>query len=193
VKIKWSWKASFFTLLFLNILTLAGLMFIFYSSSEGDLLPDSSTSAGGETVLHVETEKADLNRFINYYIDKEFSSSAIRYEVRLTDRVELIGELPVFGHSVVLQMSFQPEALDNGDLLLREQSIRIGQLTLPVNYTLSLVKRTYRFPEWVEIFPNEESVYLHLTEIPFKNDLRVFARSFDLENDDIHFEIRLSE
>lgn len=187
-----NWKKAFFLLLAFNllvILSIGGLLLISPGGgrfSEGDGIK-------GEAVFDVRTKKEDLDVFINHYLKQELGEGSVDYSVLLTDQVELIGELPIFNQRIEINLTFVPEALDNGDVLLTQNSIKIGTLRLPVSYVMGLIKKSYKFPDWVDIYPNERIIYIHLTDIELKNDMRVAAKKLDLKNDDIEFSIHLAE
>ena len=70
----------------------------------------------------IQTNKQDLNRLINHYLKEEYSGS-LDYEVLLTDEVELYGNIPVFSENVEMKLTFEPVALENGDLELQQKTI----------------------------------------------------------------------
>ena len=97
--------------------------------------------------FEVTSNKADLNQLINQYIQKEAGDSPIDYSVRLEDEVELYGKLPFFSQELDLKLTFEPEALENGDLVLKQKSISVGSLHLPVSYVLKFIKENYQAPK----------------------------------------------
>ncbi|WAA13282.1 YpmS family protein [Fervidibacillus halotolerans] len=190
---KWNWKKAFFLLLFINILILITFSVIIFISPDNRSFTIQKQEQIGEPVFHLQTTKEELNGFINHYLEKELGDSPIDYTVLLTEQVELIGQLPVFDRKVQMTLTFVPEALENGDILLTQKSIRIGQLNLPVTYVMNVVNKSYKFPEWVELYPNERVIYIHLTKMKLKNDLRIMAKTIDLENDLLEFSVRLDD
>ncbi|WAA11065.1 YpmS family protein [Fervidibacillus albus] len=189
---KWNWKVAFFLLLAVNLFIVGTLFVLLFIPKDDTPYSLQDEEGAGEPVFDLHTTKAELNGFINDYLKKKLGDSAVEYTVLLTDQVELIGELPVFDQKVQMKLTFVPEALANGDILLTQKSISIGRLNLPVTYVMNVMKKSYQFPEWVEMYPNERVIYIHLTEIGME-DIRLMANTIDLENDDFHFSIFLNK
>jgi len=185
-----NWKISFLILLVVNVL-LISVIFIFVLSPVGG--PKLNLLKGKEDKkdvgFYVQTNKEDLTKIVNYYIEKEGLDGPIDYYVHLSDEVELYGSMLVFNQEIELKMTFEPEALDNGDLLLYQKSISIGQLNLPVSYILKFIRNSYKLPEWVKIYPDEEVVYVALNEMKLKSDMKVKAEDFNLKRNRISFRL----
>lgn len=182
------WKLLFFLLLGANLSIVVFFLVFVLSPAKEDSLPRTTKENKEEMVSFVVgSNKSDLTRVINYYIEEETDDSAIDYEVLLTDEVELYGIIEVFTQEIELKMTFEPEALENGNLLLKQKSMSIGSLPLPVEYVLKFVKEQYALPDWVEIYPEEKNVYVALMDMETKNGIQLGASRFDLKNDDISF------
>ncbi|MGP7815964.1 YpmS family protein [Niallia sp. 01092] len=184
-----SWKIAFLILLTINLIIVIGLSILIF-------LPSDKTNHSGITedqtkaaTLDVTTNKSDLTKLINHYIKKEGLNGRIHYEINLTDEVELYGSLPVFNEDINMNLTFEPEALENGDLVLRQKSISIGQLPLPVSYVMKFIQQQYKLPEWVEINPEKETIYVYLTKMKTESGLKVKMKQFNLPNDQIQFSI----
>ncbi len=183
------WKRGFFLLLGLNgLIVIILLTLIMIPAGENGKvqqnIPDNESVS-----FEVKSNKADLNRLINQYIKKEAADSPIEYSVRLEDEVELYGTLPFFSQEVDLKLTFEPEALDNGDLVLKQKSISVGSLPLPVSYVLKFIKENYKLPKGVDIQPNEKLIYVEMKQLKLKSDVKIKANRFDLLKDDIAFTI----
>lgn len=187
---KFTWKTAFFTLLIINIVIIVFLFTMVFLPAGGDSLTgENGVSKKSQASLTVTANKQDLNILINDFIEKENADSPIDYKVYLNDEVELCGTLPVFDQNVEMKLTFEPKALENGDLILSQNTIHIGKLQLPSRYVMNFIENNYHFPKWVEIFPNEKIIYIHLTDIKLKNQLHIHANTFDLKNDDISFSL----
>lgn len=187
---KFTWKTAFFTLLIINIVIIVFLFTMVFLPAGGDSLTgENGVSKKSQASLTVTANKQDLNILINDFIEKENADSPIDYKVYLNDEVELYGTLPVFDQNVEMKLTFEPKALENGDLILSQNTIHIGKLQLPSRYVMNFIKNNYHFPKWVKIFPNEKIIYIHLTDIKLKNQLHIHANTFDLKNDDISFSL----
>jgi uncharacterized protein YpmS len=140
-----------------------------------------------EVQFHFTTNKQDLNQVINHHI--ESLKGPIDYEVLLKDDVELYGTIPIFTQNIQMKLTFEPVALDNGDLLLKQKSISIGELPLPVSQVLKMIRDNYQFPDMVQIDPKEEQIYIALQKMKLKSDLSVRVDEFNLQGDQIKFSL----
>lgn len=182
------WKVLFFLLLGVNLFLVVFFLILVFTPSKEETLPGNTKENKEEMVpFVVQSNKNNLTKVINYYIKQETDGSPIDYEVLLTDEVELYGTIEVFTEEIELKMTFEPEALENGDLLLKQKSMSIGSLPLPVEYVLKFVREQYAFPEWVEIHPEDKTVYVGLMAMEIKNGIQIGANKFDLKNDSISF------
>lgn len=183
---KVKWKTLFITLLAVNILVILSiLVLINLPAKDSDMKPVVTKEEDIQFQIH--TNREDLTRLINQYLDKEGLTGLIHYEVYLRDEVELYGKMPFFNREVEMKLTFEPIAQKNGDLVLKQKSIAIGQMNLPVSYVMNLINERYKMPDWVTINPNEENIYVSLQDMELKSDVRVKANEFDLKNDDISF------
>jgi uncharacterized protein YpmS len=183
------WKTGFFLLVGLNVLIgiiLLSLILVPADKNEKiqQTIPDNQNVS-----FQVKSNKADLNVLINQYIKKEAEDSPMEYSIQLQDEVELYGTLQFFSQEVDLKLTFVPEALDNGDLVLKQRSISVGSLPLPVSYVLKFIKDNYKLPNGVEIQPNDKLIHVHMQQIKLKSDVKIKVNKFDLVKDDIAFTI----
>lgn len=181
------WKAGFFTLLGLNILVILVAAVLLMIPLEDDELSENNSEERDNVAFQIRAAKDDLNQMIDHYIQEEGYKGPVNYSVVLNDNVELNGSVPVFTSEINFKMTFEAKALENGDLLLKQNSISVGALKLPVSHVLKIIRDSYNFPEWVKIQPNDELIYVSLQNLEMKSDLQVRAEKFDLKNDDIVF------
>ncbi|RFU66462.1 DUF2140 family protein [Peribacillus saganii] len=181
------WRTLFFGLLLINIIAIALFVILISLPADKNELKQNSWADDEDVQFKVRTNKSDLNILINRYLENEGLTGPVDYHVILADQVELFGTVPAFGRDFKMKLTFEPEALDNGNLLLKQKSVSLGQLNLPVSYILSFIKKQYKMPNWVSIQPNEEKVYLSLKNLKLKSNVRVKAEEFNLKNDRISF------
>ncbi len=185
------WKAAFFLLLF-GIVVAAGVVFFMVLMPSGAEKP-ALAEAKGETAFQITSSKKELNQLVSYYLEKEADSAPIDYDVYISDKVELYGSFPVFGTDIDYYMTFEPEALENGNIVLRQKGLRVGLLDIPASYVLKTADNAYSFPEWVHVVPEEERIYVSLADIQLDNGMRLKAEAFDLIKDEIQFAVLLPE
>ncbi|WP_391557381.1 YpmS family protein [Robertmurraya sp.] len=182
-----SWKKLFIALVMLNIIVVVGVIFLIFLPTKDEEIALKDINQDDYVQFHVQSNKADLNRLINHYIEEQGLNERIKYNVTLTDQVELYGTMKVFTQDVELKLTFEPESLDNGDLILRHKTISIGHLQLPVPVVLKFIRDSYDIPSWITIRPNDEEVYVNLHDLKLKSDTKVRVNTFDLKRDNILF------
>jgi uncharacterized protein YpmS len=181
-----NWKRLFFLLLGLNAAVLIILAVLINLPVEDSNVSNRKASEEDYVPFYMETNKEDLNRIINYYVEKE-NNGAFQYEILLTDEVELHGKLPVFNNVIEMKLTFEPKAQENGDLVLEQTNMSIGKLNLPAPLILKFVKDSYHMPKGVTIQPNEKRIHLSLQDINQDSKMKVRINEFNLKKDDINF------
>jgi uncharacterized protein YpmS len=184
-----NWKRAFFILLIIN---LGILLFLFISISipiKEKRIQQEESELQGYVPFLIHTKKENLNRVINHYIEKEAAGGPIDYNVVLRDEVELYGTIPIFTEEIQMKLTFEPEAINNGDLILKQKSMAIGQMQLPVTYVLKFIADRYRLPQGVTIQPKDKLVYISMQKLKLKSDFKVRVNEFDLNNGDISFQL----
>jgi uncharacterized protein YpmS len=182
------WKIGFFIILGIMVAAILMVWALIASPvEETELEPGLKSSDTDDVAFNVSTNKRDLNRVINHYLEEEAKNSQMDYEVLLTDEVELYGTLPLFSQELELRLTFEPQSLKNGDLILKQRTISVGRLNLPVSTVLKFVRDSYDLPAAVNIQPKEERVYVSMQRLKLKSDIKVRVNEFDLKNDNIKF------
>ena len=189
---KHKWKRSFFVLLGFNLLLLlvvAGL--IFWPVSETNYSTIQSEIPYESSEFVIRTTKENLNDLVNAYIEQLSAGSNHSYRVDLDEDVHLVGELPVFSSTVPLSVHFEPFVQENGDLILQQRSISVGLLELPNQRIMEYMKRHLPMPEWVSIDPNEEEIYVAVTDMDIRSNFVVGVENIDLEGNNLAFKINV--
>ena len=181
------WKILFVSLLIINIIF---VLIIFYFINGSDMeLPNYSSVSEGEVALDIATNKESINKLINNVIRNNETEDTLKYSLILTDVVEFYTIIPIFNQEIQLVMTFIPEALPNGDILLKQQSLQLGRMNLPVSYVLSFIQKQNMLPKWVLLNPEDKEVYLALSEIEIEQQLILKAKSIDLMEDELIFQL----
>ena len=188
-----NWKRLFILLLGLNV-ALVFLLFTFFLFMINDTGNETKIptidSTEKQVALQIKTNKQDLNRVINHYLEKELSST-YDYRVLLTDQVELYGAIPIFNEELNVKLTFEPKPLENGDLELQQKNMSIGNLSLPPSLVLKFIQNSYSLPEWIMIQPSKEKIYVSLNTFKLKSNFKVLVDEFNLKDDDIRFSLQL--
>jgi uncharacterized protein YpmS len=190
------WKIAFFSLLAVIIAAITSILLLINMK-----LPDleeieRSQSKGilsGNPVFTIQAKKANLNQLIDEQLEPvKNKDQSIRYTVLLKDHVIFQGSISIFNRELDFSMLLDPEVQENGDLLLKQQSFQIGFLKVPSDEVLRFLQKSASLPEWVIVQPKKESVYVALTELEFKENMSIKAKTIDLKNDNIVFEVYYS-
>ncbi|WP_442594221.1 YpmS family protein [Neobacillus sp. D3-1R] len=183
-----SWKKGFLLLLSVNILIILIFVITISLPVNDNKYYKQDEELSGYVPFLIHTQKDNLNQVINHYIKKEASGGPIDYQVVLGKEVELYGVIPIFSEEIQMKMTFEPKALENGDLILQQKSMSIGKMQLPVTYVLKFIKDRYKLPKGVIIEPNDKLVYISMQKLKLKSDFKVKVNEFDLKRDKISFQ-----
>ncbi|QGS69647.1 DUF2140 family protein [Oceanobacillus sp. 143] len=182
----------FYSLLALNIaVIIIFTVLIFWPGSQRDIALNEKNVKEASSEFFVRTTKKNLNDLINTYLAQLQKDTEHQYQVSLEDDVQLIGELPVFSTTVPLAVHFEPLVQENGDIILKLRSISVGLLELPNKIIMEFMKEYLSMPEWVTIIPNDEAIYLAVTEIEMKSNFKVAVEHIDLEANNLVFKINV--
>lgn len=182
------WKILFFALSGIVLAVLIAIFVLVGIPSEVPL-PDNTAAEEDNPVLEITSSKENLNEIIAQMIQKQKTGQSLDFSMVLTDSVELYTVIPVFEREIQLKMTFQPETLDNGDIILKQETMQLGQMRLPVSYVLNFISNQASLPEWMIIDPANEQIYIALSEIELPNNLKLQANRMDLVEDDISFHV----
>jgi uncharacterized protein YpmS len=183
------WKIGFLILLGINLLFAIIMLSLVMFPSDGPKESQLKGSKDEDVSFHVKSNKTDLNKLINHYLKEEAADSPIEYQVILGEEVELYGTLPFFSEELNMKLTFKPSALENGDLVLKQKSMTIGRLHLPISYVLNFISENYKIPKGVDIRPKGKLIYVNMQQLKLKSDIKIKANKFDLKKDDIAFTI----
>lgn len=186
------WKKRFFSLLFLNGLVLLIITScIFLPTSKTNIIKEDIQPTADSSEFVIRTTKKNLNDLVNAYLIQLLQQSKHHYQLSLNDDVELIGELPIFSTTVPLFIKFEPFVQENGDLVLKQKSISVGLLQLPNKKVMQYVSAYLPMPDWVIVNPQDEEIYVKVTDMDIKSNFHVKIERFDLEANDIAFKINV--
>ncbi len=165
-------------------------LFVISGGQEASDVPEPPLPKQEAVSFQITTNKADLNKVIQSYLAKEQKNN-FTYQVIVTDEVEFNGRIPILQEEVDVKLTFDPIALENGDVELRQKSMTIGKFRLPPSIVLQFIQKNGSLPQWVFVQPKNEKVYLSLQHLKLKNDSMVAVKEINLKEDKIIFSLQI--
>ena len=86
-------------------------------------------------------------------------------------------------------MYFEPFVEDNGNIRLEQSSLEVGDLQLPPETVLKLLRDSIELPKWIIVKPKDKEVLIQLASIPMASGVHVRAKELNLVEDIITLEI----
>lgn len=186
-KIMNKWKTAFFTLLLLFLIIPIAIAVVLFKDPAGGQLDRSSLDnniGDNQKLLSIHTEKEQVEDLLNKELRKRAPDVNVYVNLR-NDEAVLNGSFIAFDQELPYQVTFEPEVLENGDLLLKEKDMQVGRFPLPGDEVFTLIQKTVAFPEWVNVYPKDESILMRVTEMPTKPGYAIKAEEFDLKKNSI--------
>lgn len=181
------WKAAFFALLFMILLTIILLFSLLTSGFSGTSQPIPSKLTGGNAIFTVQANKLQLQNMINDQI-RGNQNNRLSYQVTIGDRVVLKGDYKLLFTGIPFTLTFDP-VVSNGAIILKESNVRLGNLKLPDREVLNFLKISAGFPDWVIFQPDKQQIYIDLTKISIQNRLYLQAETIDLPKNIVSFTV----
>lgn len=186
-KIMNKWKTAFFTLLLLFLIIPIAIAVVLFKDPAGGQLDRSSLDnniGDNQKLLSIHTEKEQVEDLLNKELRKRAPDVNVYVNLR-NDEAVLNGSFIAFDQELPYQVTFEPQVLENGDLLLKEKDMQVGRFPLPGDEVFTLIQKTVAFPEWVNVYPKDESILMRVTEMPTKPGYAIKAEEFDLKKNSI--------
>ncbi|RNC99407.1 DUF2140 family protein [Lysinibacillus halotolerans] len=184
------WKVAFFLLIGTIIILVA--IFIFWAASPGEDVQigrESITAQPTDSVLLVETTAEDFEKIVLKFLENELKSTSLPVDIVVGDAIILKSELTVFGVTVPFSMEFDPIVNEDGNVQLKQTSVNVGKLNIPPVTVLKLMNDAVEFPQWIVVRPNEEEIFVDLSNLSLPSGAHIKAKEIDLENNYILLEV----
>lgn len=182
------WKIAFFLLILLIVGSIIGLFYWISTPSESSDVQLETPNVTGN-VLTVNATKEDFEGLANTFMKKAMEGKPLPVNLTIEDQVILSSELTIFSTVLPVKLFFEPYVEENGNIRLEQSSVEIGQLQLPPETVLKVLKDSIQLPQWMIVKPEEEEVLIQLASIPMASGVRVRAKELNLEEDIITLEI----
>lgn len=183
------WKWAFLLLLIMNLAFITVLSNRLLQVREPVTEKLSKTAKGDVSVGLFTTDREAINQYLSLYLDT-FQTKDFKYQVLVGSTTVLFeGAYQLFGYQVPLYVYFSPYQLEDGTIRLDIDSFSVGTLPLPKKEVLQYIKSSYQIPDFVTIDTKNENIHIDLTALDNEQGIYIKAKTIDLLNDQIAFEI----
>lgn len=187
----WKWA-------FLGLVALIIGLFMYLGTA---LQPVTVNEANTETVeqsdevitLSTSLNRADTEAMINAYLNDTVGEDFSRYQVTLTNQLEIHGTVEVFGFEAPFSLYFDPYVLENGNIQLRGDSVELANFALPVSGVMSLFAQQVDLPTFIAVDSEKELVVINLSELTEDFSFDVAMDKIDLADDLIRLNLFLNQ
>ncbi|MFD1928279.1 YpmS family protein [Sporosarcina siberiensis] len=183
------WKAGFFILSGLVVATVVTLVVYIGNPGDSEEIPSGKVASTSSNHLVVKATKEDFEGIANTYINKAMKGEKLPVKMEIGNDIVLSSELTVFSITVPVTMHFDPIVREDGNLILKQSTVEIGNYNLPPSTVLKILRDSVKLPPWMIVRPKEEELFIDLSAIALSGNLSVKAKEFNLENDEILLEI----
>ncbi|MCM3602729.1 YpmS family protein [Robertmurraya korlensis] len=192
LKTKPSWKQLFIGIVGLNVcFVLLFFTFLLWPLSDTEIPSKKLNEGEPGAEFTITSSKQNLNELVNQYVDQFMKDKNDKFTVLFDENVQLFGTVKAFETEIPITITLEPKVQENGDLVLYASDMSLGLLALPEKKILEYVKKELNTPEWVQIDPKNQLIYIGVTQMEVKSNFKVKVQSFDLTNDHITFEIKV--
>lgn len=184
------WKWAFIILVLILTGGLLWILFQFRPIQTGQLNQEM-IQANSEFSFNLQlgTEDAETisNHALTYFADE--NDTEIPLNIVLDDQVNLIGHLTIFNFDIPFELSFNPQAQDNGNLLLEFSEFKLARFSLPVTLAMNQIEDMLDFPDWIAFDSEAEEIAINFTDVVFNGEWMVQVEEMALDQDIIDVKI----
>lgn len=192
LKTKPSWKQLFLGIVGANVcFVLFFFIFLLWPVSDTEISKEELLEEEPGAEFTISSSKQNLDELVNQYVDNYMKDKDDKYTVKFDENVQLLGSVEAFQTDIPISITLEPSVQENGDLVLYASDMSLGLLGLPEKKILEYVKKELETPEWVNIDPKNQLIYIGVTQMEVKSNFKVKVQSFDLKNDHITFKIKV--
>lgn len=183
------WRTSFWVLAIINIGIIGWLLALVFLPSSYTLVNVDRGKENTDAEFTIVSTKENMEQLANEYLSELSNQTVFDYSVSIDKNVTLSGNIKAFEQVVPIKVELNPVVQENGDLVLEQEKISLGQLPLPNKKVLEFLKDNYNLPEWVIVNPNEENIYVAVTQMETASNFNVKVDRFNLNANQLAFKI----
>ncbi|WP_101842252.1 YpmS family protein [Halobacillus sp. Marseille-P3879] len=187
------WKTSFFILAIINVAVIVWILSLIFLPSSYTLVNVDREKQDSEAEFTVVSTKENLEQLANEYLSELSTQTVFDYSISLDRNVTLSGNIRAFEQTIPIKVELTPVVQENGDLVLEQERISLGQLPLPNKKVMEFVAENYQFPEWVTVNPNDENIYVAVTQMETESNIDIEVDRFNLNANQLAFKIAFPE
>ncbi|MYL49653.1 DUF2140 family protein [Halobacillus litoralis] len=183
------WRTSFWLLALINVGVVIWLVALVFLPSSYTIVNVDQEKESPDAEFTIVSTKENMEQLANEYLSELSTQTVFDYSITLDRNVTLSGNIKAFDQVIPINVELHPEVQKNGDLILRQEKISLGKLPLPNKKVLEFVKDNYNLPEWVIVNPNEENIYVAVTQMDTASNFNVKVDRFNLNSNQLAFKI----
>ncbi|MGR3741836.1 YpmS family protein [Companilactobacillus sp. DQM5] len=183
------WKISFIILISLIFIIGAFLGFKIMNPEESNAKVKTANKMDKSAFL-VTLNKKQANKMAADYIDQFLNNDDIKYQLVLNKKhAEVTGKVKFIGSKIKFTLIMNPYRSENGDIILETKKLKVGSLSIPINFVMNYIENTYHLPDWVKLNSKKRTINLQLTKFKTESGYSFKVRQLDLKNDVIKVEV----
>ncbi|MFC4619086.1 YpmS family protein [Camelliibacillus cellulosilyticus] len=184
------WKKAFIVIAAVDLIVilLFVVLYVMATRAPEQVVPRESIQPPTSPIFTVHADKKQLTKLINAEIEKHPTGNLSIY-IRTDQTVDLIGNLKLLGIKMPFTMSFSPSVDEKGNVILNEEAVKLGQISLPESEVLKFIRSGAGLPKWVIVDPNKKQIYVDLNGVLIKDRFFLRAKEIDLARNVIEFNV----
>ncbi|MGP4059313.1 YpmS family protein [Halobacillus sp. H74] len=183
------WRTLFWLLALVNMGVILWLVALVFLPSSYTIVNVDQEKKSSEAEFTIVSTKENMEQLANEYLGELSTQTVFDYSISLDRNVTLVGNIRAFEQVIPVKLELNPKVQKNGDLILEQERISLGQLPLPNKKVLEFVKDNYNLPEWVMVNPNDENIYVAVTQMDTASNFNVKVDRFNLNANQLAFKI----
>lgn len=190
---KWKkWKTAFFVLLLAIIVFFTVAYFSLFSNVKNPNLTEFTSTQEQSTstfTAEVTLNAIDLQTLLQQSL-LELTEGSVP-EIKVGEKIHLLGSLEVLGLPITYNLQGEPFLLEDGNLQIKIEKIKLGNLSLPIQQSLQILKSQIDPALPIEINTDEEVIHFLFSDIQTETVQEIKLLDINKELQEYTFEITL--
>jgi len=184
------WKRAFLIIAGIDLIFIIAVivMFIILTQGQDRLPPAPRGNLSAAPIFTVNADKKQLTNMVNSEIAKHPTGN-LTYHVDLKNTLDITGDLKLFGLGIPFTLKFNPNVDQQGNIVLKEQEVKLGQFALPESQVLKFIQAGAGLPSWIYVNPGKKEIYVDMNHVVIKDRFYLKAKDIDLPNNKIIFDV----